>query len=84
MKEADVDPDLTASVESIDGGRSEASVTVKLDGVDGRGDGPAPVAPPLLLRLLVSERFPFCELEHVISFLAPVAVSSELGFEGVV
>lgn len=41
--------------------RARSSVAVKADGVDGGGDGPATVAPSLLLGLLVAERLSLCE-----------------------
>lgn len=61
-----------------------SSVAVKSNGVDCSGDGSTAVASPLLLCLLVTERPAFREPEHVVRFLAPVAVSSELGIERVV
>lgn len=54
------------------------SVAVKLDGVDRGGNGPSPVAAPLLLRLFVAERLSLCELQHLVRFLAPVPCGSVL------
>lgn len=53
--EADADdPDQSALLQFKEEA-TRSSVTVKPDGVDGGGDGAAPVAPPLLLRLLMAE-----------------------------
>lgn len=65
------------TLRSISNGTA-SSVAVKLDGVDCGGDGPAAVASPLLLCLLVSEGLALCVLEHVVCFLAPVPVCSPL------
>lgn len=54
------------------------SVAFKLDGVDGGGDGAAAVAPPLLFRLFVAERFAFGEPQHLVGFLAPVPIGAAL------
>lgn len=59
-------------------GSGWSSVTVKLNGVDRGGDGAAAVAPPLLLRLFVSEGLALGELEDVVGFLAPVPAGSPL------
>lgn len=57
-------------------GRS--SIAVEPNGVDRGGNGSAAVAPPLLLRLLVSERLALGEPEGVVGLLAPVPAGSPL------
>lgn len=59
----------------------QSSVTVKLNGVDGGGDGPPAVASPLLFCLFMAERLAFRELEHIVSFLAPVPHGSPLKWQ---
>lgn len=54
------------------------SVTVKLDGVDGGGDGAPSVAATLLLGLLVAEGLALGEPQDIVGLLAPVAVSAHL------
>ena len=54
------------------------SVTVKLDGIDGSGDLPSPVAAPFLLGLLVPEGFALPHLQVPIGSLPPAAPGSSL------
>ena len=54
------------------------SITVKLDGVDGGGDGAPSVAATLLLGLLVAEGLALGEPQDIVGLLAPVAASTHL------